>query len=207
MSLSGGKFMDKSFLEPKDLDENIIALSEDMLSTTYDSVSDIERIKDKYGLTEQVAREVEEDEEREEVAVSEANSELPFKEDVKKEAERNKVSEKPKEPLYSEEKTTFLGANDKNPILKNLGTGDVYEVTSNPFTIGKSQTCNLVIADKVVSRHHAEVVQYGDKYFIKDLSSTNGTFINGNKLMADTDVELKDGQEIIFANKKFVYHG
>lgn len=199
--------MDKSFLEPKDLDENIIALSEDMLSTTYDSVSDIERIKDKYGLTEQVAREVEEDEEGEEVAVSEANSELPFKEDVKKEAERNKVSERPKEPLYSEEKTTFLGANDKNPILKDLRTGDVYEITSNPFTIGKSQTCNLVIADKVVSRHHAEVVQYGDKYFIKDLSSTNGTFINGNKLMADTDVELKDGQEIIFANKKFVYHG
>ena len=207
MSLSGGKDMDKSFLEPKDLDENIIALSEDMLSTTYDSVFDIERIKDKYGLTEQVAREVEEDEEMEEVAVSEVNSELPFKEDVKKEAERNKVSERPKEPLYSEEKTTFLGANDKNPILKNLSTGDVYEVTSNPFTIGKSQTCNLVIADKVVSRHHAEVVQYGDKYFIKDLSSTNGTFINGNKLMADTDVELKDGQEIIFANKKFVYHG
>ena len=196
--------MDKSFLEPKDLDENIIALSEDMLSTTYDSVSDIERIKDKYGLTEQVAREVEKDE-GEEVAVSEVNDELPFKEDLKKEAERNKVSERPKEPLYSEEKTTFLGANDKNPILKNLSTGDVYEVTSNPFTIGKSQTCNLVITDKVVSRHHAEVVQYGDKYFIKDLSSTNGTFINGNKLMADTDVELKDGQEIIFANKKFIY--
>lgn len=190
--------MDKSFLEPKDLDENIIALSEDMLSTTYDNVSDIERIKDKYGLTEQVAREVEEDEGKE-VAVSEANSELPFKDEVRKSPER------PKEPLYSEEKTTFLGANDKNPILKNLSTGDVYEVTSNPFTIGKSQTCNLVIADKVVSRHHAEVVQYGDKYFIKDLSSTNGTFINGNKLMADTDVELKDGQEIIFANKKFVY--
>lgn len=206
MSLSGGRNMDKSFLEPKDLDENIIALSEDMLSTTYDNVSDIERIKDKYGLTEQVAREVEEDE-GEEIAVSEASGELLFKEDVKKEVERNKVSEKTKEPLYSEEKTTFLGANDKNPILKDLRTGDVYEVTSNPFTIGKSQTCNLVIADKVVSRHHAEVVQYGDKYFIKDLSSTNGTFINGNKLMADTDVELKDGQEIIFANKKFVYHG
>ena len=199
--------MDKSFLEPKDLDENIIALSEDMLSTTYDSVSDIERIKDKYGLTEQVAREVEEDEREEEVATSEASGELPFKENEKREAEKNREPERPKEPLYSEEKTTFLGANDKNPILKNLSTGDVYEVTSNPFTIGKSQTCNLVIADNVVSRHHAEVVQYGDKYFIKDLSSTNGTFINGNKLMADTDVELKDGQEIIFANKKFIYHG
>lgn len=198
--------MDKSFLEPKDLDENIIALSEDMLSATYDSVSDIERIKDKYGLTEQVAREVEEDE-GEEVATSETSGELPFKENEKREVRENKKPERPKEPLYSEEKTTFLGANDKNPILKNLSTGDVYEVTSNPFTIGKSQTCNLVIADKVVSRHHAEVVQYGDKYFIKDLSSTNGTFINGNKLMADTDVELKDGQEIIFANKKFIYHG
>ena len=203
MSLSGGKFMDKSFLEPKDLDENIIALSEDMLSTTYDNVSDIERIKDKYGLTEQVAREVEEEEVGEEVTASEASGKLPFKENEKREVD--KVPERPKEPLYSEEKTTFLGANDKNPILKNLSTGDVYEVTSNPFTIGKSQTCNLVIADKVVSRHHAEVVQYGDKYFIKDLSSTNGTFINGNKLMADTDVELKDGQEIIFANKKFIY--
>lgn len=196
--------MDKSFLEPKDLDENIIALSEDMLSTTYDNVSDIERIKDKYGLTEQVAREVEEDE-GEEVAAIETDGELPFKENGKRETKKNREPEKPKEPLYSEEKTTFLGANDKNPILKDLSTGDVYEVTSNPFTIGKSQTCNLVIADKVVSRHHAEVVQYGDKYFIKDLSSTNGTFINGNKLMADTDVELKDGQEIIFANKKFIY--
>lgn len=195
--------MDKSFLEPKDLDENIIALSEDMLITTYDNVSDIERIKDKYGLTEQVAREVEEEEVGEEVTASEASGELPFKEDKKDEV--RKSPERPKEPLYSEEKTTFLGANDKNPILKNLSTGDVYEVTSNPFTIGKSQTCNLVITDKVVSRHHAEVVQYGDKYFIKDLSSTNGTFINGNKLMADTDVELKDGQEIIFANKKFIY--
>lgn len=191
--------MDKSFLEPKDLDENIIALSEDMLSTTYENVSDIERIKDKYGLTEQVAREVEDDED---IVTLEANKDLPFKEESKE-----PVPERPKEPLYSEEKTTFLGANDKNPILKDLRTGDVYEVTSNPFTIGKSQTCNLVIADKVVSRHHAEVVQYGDKYFIKDLSSTNGTFINGNKLMADTDVELKDGQEIIFANKKFIYHG
>ena len=196
--------MDKSFLEPKDLDENIIALSEDMLSTTYDNVSDIERIKDKYGLTEQVAREVEEYE-GEEVAAIETNGELPFKENEKRETEKNREPERPKEPLYSEERTTFLGANDKNPILKDLSTGDVYEVTSNPFTIGKSQTCSLVIADKVVSRHHAEVVQYGDKYFIKDLSSTNGTFINGNKLMADTDVELKDGQEIIFANKKFVY--
>lgn len=196
--------MDKSFLEPKDLDENIIALSEDMLSTTYDNVSDIERIKDKYGLTEQVAREVEEDEE-EEVASIEANDELPFKENEKRGNAKKIEPERPKEPLYSEEKTTFLGANDKNPILKDLSTGDVYEVTSNPFAIGKSQTCNLVIADKVVSRHHAEVVQYGDKYFIKDLSSTNGTFINGNKLMADTDVELKDGQEIIFANKKFIY--
>ena len=204
MSLSGGKSMDKSFLEPKDLDENIIALSEDMLSTTYDSVSDIERIKDKYGLTEQVAREVEEVEEDEDVVTLEADKELPFKDENK---ELEVKPERPKEPLYSEEKTTFLGANDKNPILKDLRTGDVYEVTSNPFTIGKSQTCNLVIADKVVSRHHAEVVQYGDKYFIKDLSSTNGTFINGNKLMIDTDVELKDGQEIIFANKKFVYHG
>lgn len=204
MSLSGGRNMDKSFLEPKDLDENIIALSEDMLSTTYDNVSDIERIKDKYGLTEQVAREVEEYE-GEEVAAIETNGELPFKENEKRETEKNREPERPKEPLYSEERTTFLGANDKNPILKDLSTGDVYEVTSNPFTIGKSQTCSLVIADKVVSRHHAEVVQYGDKYFIKDLSSTNGTFINGNKLMADTDVELKDGQEIIFANKKFVY--
>ena len=92
--------MDKSFLEPKDLDENIIALSEDMLSTTYDSVSDIERIKDKYGLTEQVAREVEEDE-GEEVVASEASGELPFKENEK--GKVDKVPERPKEPLYSEE--------------------------------------------------------------------------------------------------------
>lgn len=108
---------------------------------------------------------------------------------------------------FSEEATSFLGENNRKPAkIKDLSTGEVRKITSNPFLIGKSQSCDLVVQSNYVSRHHAEILRSSDKYFIKDLNSTNGTFVESFKLPAETEIELKNEQTIIFANKKFKFH-
>ncbi len=47
------------------------------------------------------------------------------------------------------------------------------------LTIGRAQDCDLVVAHRSVSAHHAELRQAGSQYRIVDLSSNSGTFVNG----------------------------
>jgi membrane-bound lytic murein transglycosylase D len=47
------------------------------------------------------------------------------------------------------------------------------------FLIGRGQECHVVVSDDAVSRLHAEVVVDRDRWWIRDLQSTNGTFIDG----------------------------
>lgn len=126
--------------------------------------------------------------------------------EVSRENPRRKIID---DRSQDEEATVFLGRNHgserKDPILKNLTTGDIYRINCNPCTIGKSLSCDIQIPDKVISRHHAEITQYGDKWFIRD-HSTNGTYINGLKIPQDTEVELKNNTDIILANKRFKFH-
>ncbi len=61
------------------------------------------------------------------------------------------------------------------------------------FTIGRARDCDLVVAHSSVSAHHAELHQTGSQYRIVDLSSTNGTFVNGVRLTSQT---LKEGDTV-----------
>jgi HD-GYP domain-containing protein (c-di-GMP phosphodiesterase class II)/pSer/pThr/pTyr-binding forkhead associated (FHA) protein len=50
--------------------------------------------------------------------------------------------------------------------------------------IGRQETLEIVIADPSVSRHHAEVFSTGRGWRLRDVKSTNGTFLNGKRLSA-----------------------
>ena len=56
-----------------------------------------------------------------------------------------------------------------------------------------------------VSRQHAVVRSNGNRIFIEDMSSTNGTFVNNTKVISGSPVELNAGDVIKIANEEFDY--
>jgi pSer/pThr/pTyr-binding forkhead associated (FHA) protein len=61
-------------------------------------------------------------------------------------------------------------------------------------TIGRSRQCDLMIDDPNVSRQHAEIRPRGGSWVLTDLGSTNGSLLNGRRIMGPE--VLKPGDEI-----------
>ena len=70
--------------------------------------------------------------------------------------------------------------------------------------IGRSSELEMVLIEDMVSRHHAKITTTNDEIFIEDLGSTNGTFVNGEKI---TKCKLKEGDRILIGTSiiKLVY--
>jgi hypothetical protein len=60
------------------------------------------------------------------------------------------------------------------------------------LTIGRDRTCDLVLADRTVSRLHAVLRRFGDEWFVEDLGSTNGTRVNRVRVRTATVVRAGD---------------
>jgi len=74
--------------------------------------------------------------------------------------------------------------------------GTTYPLTpAQPVTIGRDASCDLTIEDVMISRQHARIRFQGQHYFVEDLGSSNGTFINGNRL-GPNPVPLSNGDQI-----------
>lgn len=103
--------------------------------------------------------------------------------------------------MFHEEE--YLG---KNGFLKVLRTGERFPVISSMSIIGKSPECDFCIADnKTVSRKHAMIIREGDDYFIRDLESTNSTYLNTFRIEPNEDYLLCPGDEIILASETLVF--
>jgi pSer/pThr/pTyr-binding forkhead associated (FHA) protein len=60
-------------------------------------------------------------------------------------------------------------------------------------TIGRSPGAEFIVDAALVSRLHCQLTATADSLQVKDLGSTNGTFVNGNRVMA---AELSDGDRL-----------
>lgn len=76
-------------------------------------------------------------------------------------------------------------------VLSEGLTGRSYELKGEKTTIGRLEDNTFQIAEQSVSSHHCEVLLKGSDVLIKDLNSTNGTYINGEKI---SEKVLKPGQ-------------
>lgn len=76
---------------------------------------------------------------------------------------------------------------------KKDGTQMEFELGEKPITIGRSPEADVVLLDEKVSRLHCGIRLWDGEFYIKDLKSRNGTFVNGERV----DVaKIKPGDEI-----------
>ena len=81
-------------------------------------------------------------------------------------------------------------------VILNQGmTGRTFELNVDRTTVGRVEENTFQIADASVSSRHAEILLQGSELLIRDLNSTNGTFINGEKI---SESVLKLGQTLRF---------
>ena len=89
-------------------------------------------------------------------------------------------------------------------ILNGSLENQEIELSPDPMTIGRASACNIRIADSGVSSRHAKIWCENGQYFLMDLGSTNGTFVNER----DVDREqLSDGDVITFGMTKASFVG
>lgn len=105
--------------------------------------------------------------------------------------------------------TVFLGtAVIRNPLLKVIKTGNAEEIVINKpsFIIGRLEgQVDYVHSNNAIGKVHAEIITREGCYYLKDLNSKNGTFINGKRLESNTEYEIKNNDKITLANSDFVF--
>jgi pSer/pThr/pTyr-binding forkhead associated (FHA) protein len=73
--------------------------------------------------------------------------------------------------------------------------GGEFPVTlEKPIVVGRSSDLDMVLVEDMVSRKHAKIAMQQDQIWIEDLGSTNGTFVNGEKIKK---ARLKEGDRVL----------
>ena len=80
--------------------------------------------------------------------------------------------------------------------------GTVYALEGDQISIGRDSTNEIPVNDAEVSRRHARLSFQGGKYVLEDMGSTNGTFVNGQRLTGPR--VLKSG-EVVSLGEQIVF--
>lgn len=87
-------------------------------------------------------------------------------------------------------------------IRSGPNPGTVYALDGDQLTIGRDSSNEIAVNDAEVSRRHARLTFQGGKYVLEDMGSTNGTFVNGQRLTGPR--VLKSG-EVISLGEQIVF--
>ncbi len=89
-------------------------------------------------------------------------------------------------------------------VIRGRDQGTRFQLEDAVHTVGRTKENSIRLHDTEVSREHAELVRRGDTYILRDLSSSNGTFINGQQA---SDRELVSGDQLQFGRSLLLYTG
>src|SRR5690606_19702824 len=79
----------------------------------------------------------------------------------------------------------YLKASSDMPKLEITSNGEkkLVPIEAPRLRIGRQQTNDIVIAEKVASREHCEITHDAGRFLIRDLKSANGTWIGENRII------------------------
>lgn len=138
--------------------------------------------------------------------------EVPFGQDIETEPHNDNLlsetvcGQEPQTMLLSDYINRIKSGGDKLGKLTLISqeTREMSEIIKFPCMIGSmAGSCDKVISEKLISRLHCCIAGGEEGYYIEDMNSTNGTFINGERLIPNNRHILKDGDEIRLAT--YVY--
>ena len=97
-------------------------------------------------------------------------------------------------PIKQQAFLEIIGRSEDNEVIE-LGEGEVI--------IGRGPSCRIRLPSKNVSRTHARIFFRNDEYYIEDLGSTNGTYVNGIRVvkcaLRKNDLIYIGGVKILFS--------
>ena len=113
--------------------------------------------------------------------------------------------------LEGKETLFFSNSNSIYYYYGNKVTEDELEakipINTVPFILGSGkENVDYRFNRRSVSRLHARIFAEGDRYFIEDLDSTNGTRVNKKKLAPHEIVEIRDGDIITISDVEMSYY-
>ncbi len=79
--------------------------------------------------------------------------------------------------------------------LEESGQRQIF-IRQTRFLIGRAPTCDLVLDQPYVSPEHCLVLWHNDRPYVRDVGSKNGTFVNGERVPADSEIDAPIGSEI-----------
>lgn len=110
-------------------------------------------------------------------------------------------------PEYKGEETVFLQPEViKTAILLRLRTGEEVKILKSDWSIGSGRNTDYCIADnRTISRNHGSFrMKNGKAYFI-DNHSSNGSYVDGKRVMAGEAVELKNNSVLKLSDEEFLF--
>ncbi len=116
-----------------------------------------------------------------------------------------RMSDRTEYTLHAEQ-VELKHSGEKRPCLVMIRgdfIGEVYELKEDVTTIGRSDGVDLVISDTSISRKHAVITSRPDGFFLADLGSTNGSFVNKNAV--DDDALLTEGDKVAIGHVVFKF--
>lgn len=81
-------------------------------------------------------------------------------------------------------------------IVEGNSTSGKTFALDKELTIGRADKCHVVLDDTYVSQVHARIFARGDSYYLEDLGSTNGTYLNRKRVSGATELQRGDRVKI-----------
>lgn len=88
-------------------------------------------------------------------------------------------------------------------ILSGDRSGETVDLTGAVVVLGRHPGCDIRISDETVSRHHARIISQKGGYFVEDLGSRNGTFLNGRPVTSPARLSHLDQINIFNTTVEF----
>ena len=89
-------------------------------------------------------------------------------------------------------------------IIAGRNAGQTHQLIRYESVIGRHPTCEIVLPESQVSRKHIRILEESDGYFIEDLKSQNGTFLNGKRI--ESRSQLMDSDQIHIEGILMLFH-